>query len=109
MAAGAAGDGLLRRVFEGCISGHDMGIGRRPYHRNCSCALHKSSGHCSHTSPYTNVCYPLRRAWSENCLSLMAPVHCSPCSSPAGASGETGRTHLVLCLSNEEEIDSSNV
>ncbi|RVW43744.1 hypothetical protein CK203_074138 [Vitis vinifera] len=43
MATGAA-EGLLWGVYEGCISGCDMGIERRPYHRNCKCALHKSKG-----------------------------------------------------------------
>ncbi|KAK1276611.1 hypothetical protein QJS04_geneDACA003778 [Acorus gramineus] len=43
MAAGAA-DGLLRCVFEGCLRIFDTEIERRPYHRNCGCALHGSRG-----------------------------------------------------------------
>ncbi|CAK9135279.1 unnamed protein product [Ilex paraguariensis] len=109
MATGAAGDGLLRGVFEGCISGHDTGIQRRPYHRNCGCALHKSRGHCSHVSPNRNVSYPIRRAWSESCLALMASGNSSPCSSPAVAPPESGRTRLVVCNEEEEEIVSNKV
>ncbi|KAK3033187.1 hypothetical protein RJ639_036979 [Escallonia herrerae] len=97
MATGAAGDGLFRGTYDGCISGHDMGIRRRPYHRNCSCALHKMRGHCSHSSPKNKVSYPLRRAWSESCLSLMASGSSSPSTSPDPAAAEpSGRTNLVL-------------
>ncbi|KAF9614440.1 hypothetical protein IFM89_018585 [Coptis chinensis] len=40
----ATAEGLLRCVFDGCLSVSDIEIERRPYHRNCSCALHKSKG-----------------------------------------------------------------
>ncbi|XP_039141179.1 uncharacterized protein LOC120278451 [Dioscorea cayenensis subsp. rotundata] len=33
-------EALLRCVFEGCIAFSDADIERRPYHRNCGCALH---------------------------------------------------------------------
>nr|XP_016480639.1 PREDICTED: uncharacterized protein LOC107801764 [Nicotiana tabacum]XP_018624833.2 uncharacterized protein LOC104091733 [Nicotiana tomentosiformis] len=101
MATGAAGDGLFRGVFDGCISGHDTGIQSRPYHRNCGCALHKSRGNCSHSSPYMNVSYPIRRSWSESCLALAAASsaassgHSSPCSSPAVATVDGGKKNLV--------------
>ncbi|XP_010323260.2 uncharacterized protein [Solanum lycopersicum] len=110
MATGAAGDGLFRGVFDGCISGHDMGIQQRPYHRNCSCKLHKSRGNCSHSSRCTNVSYPIRRSWSESCLSLAAGAyagasgHSSTCSSPAsgvGGSDLTGKKNLVHSTSDE--------
>ncbi|KAK1427365.1 hypothetical protein QVD17_16048 [Tagetes erecta] len=54
MASGAAaGDSIFGNVFGGCISSDDIGIQRRPYHRNCSCALHKSGEqhHCPHSLP----------------------------------------------------------
>ncbi|GAA0151101.1 hypothetical protein LIER_09893 [Lithospermum erythrorhizon] len=100
MATGAAGDGIFRGVFEGCISGNDMGISRRPYHRNCTCALHKSSGNCSHVSKCNNVSYPIRRSWSESCLALLSPatppLQPSPGASPAEASGITRRTSMIF-------------
>ncbi|CAI9097468.1 OLC1v1033901C1 [Oldenlandia corymbosa var. corymbosa] len=107
MATGAAaGDGIFRGVFDGCISGQDLGIQRRPYHKNCSCALHKSKGHCSHSSKYNNVSYPIRRSWSESCLSLMAAANSSPSpsSSPAlgQVSAETRRSHLLLCKEEDD-------
>lgn len=118
MATGAAGDGILRGFFEGCISGHDMGIQRRPYHRNCSCALHKSRGICGHSSKYNNVSYPIRRAWSEGCLSLMASGNSSPNSSSPAAAAATAvggatsdlrrsfRSSQHLAINEEEEVDS---
>ncbi|KAL2534806.1 hypothetical protein Adt_08189 [Abeliophyllum distichum] len=108
MSTGAAGDGLLRGVFEGCISGGDMGIQRRPYHRNCNCALHKSRGRCSHPPKNTQVSYPVRRSWSESSLALMASGsgHSSSGTSPAMGTGEISRTQsqLVLCNLEEEKI-----
>ncbi|KAL2481208.1 hypothetical protein Adt_34174 [Abeliophyllum distichum] len=108
MATGAAGDGLLRGVFQGCISGSDTGIQRRPYHKNCRCQLHKSRQNCSHLSQYRSVSYPIRRSWSEGCLALMASSghsSTSPCSSPAKSTGEITRTqtHLTLCKEEEEQ------
>ncbi|KAK1323196.1 hypothetical protein QJS10_CPA02g01221 [Acorus calamus] len=34
----------MRCVFEGCLRIFDTEIERRPYHRNCGCALHGSRG-----------------------------------------------------------------
>lgn len=110
MATGAGGDGLLRGLFEGCISGGDMGIQRRPYHKNCGCALHKSRGHCSHQSRYNNVSYPIRRSWSEGSLVLIgqSSPSPSPSSSPAAAAEMTRTpTLLVLCKAEDEDVGSS--
>ncbi|XP_019170611.1 PREDICTED: uncharacterized protein LOC109166168 [Ipomoea nil] len=92
MNAGAAGDGFLRGMFEGSISGHDTGIQRRPYHKNCGCALHKSRGNCHHSLKYAHVSYPIRRSWSDGCLALAAAAvdpaasqSPSPCCSPTAA------------------------
>ncbi|XP_057770258.1 uncharacterized protein LOC130990075 [Salvia miltiorrhiza] len=117
MSAGAAGDGFHRGIFEGCISGRDMSIQRRPYHKNCKCALHKERGHCSHASRYNNVSYPIKRTWSEGCLLLMnvsspttgatSPCQSSPTFAAAAAQGDMTRTHthLVLCKGEDEEVD----
>ncbi|CAN6681348.1 unnamed protein product [Malus baccata var. baccata] len=98
--AGAAADGLFRCVYEGCISGSDIGVERRPYHRNCGCALHNKSRNkqCTHGGPKSKkVSYPLRRAWSEGNLALVASagssVHSSPSSSPAQHNHAVGRAH----------------
>ncbi|KAH6819190.1 hypothetical protein C2S51_002793 [Perilla frutescens var. frutescens] len=107
MATGAAGDGL-RNLFEGCIPGSDMGIQRRPYHRNCGCALHnKSIGHCPHRD---KVSYPIRRSWSEGSLALIGQSSQSPPSSPAAAA-DIPRRSSQLALSKaagyEEEVSAS--
>ncbi|KAK3025807.1 hypothetical protein RJ639_040713 [Escallonia herrerae] len=38
----AAAEMMLHCVLGGTLSMHDMNIERRLYHKNCSCALHKS-------------------------------------------------------------------
>lgn len=85
----AAADGLFRPIYEGCISGHDHGVERRPYHRNCGCALHSNNKSCRHRMPRcNNVSYPMRRAWSEGSLLVLSAnssAHSSPSTSPAPA------------------------
>ncbi|GJY86989.1 retrovirus-related pol polyprotein from transposon TNT 1-94 [Tanacetum coccineum] len=83
----AGGEGLFGNVFGGCISCDELAIQRRPYHRNCNCALHKSNeNHCSHVN-VPKVSYKIRRSWSEGCLVAMtssaaAVTSPSPGSSP---------------------------
>ncbi|KAL3642927.1 hypothetical protein CASFOL_013742 [Castilleja foliolosa] len=109
MSTGAAGDGLLRGLFEGCISAGDMGVQRRPYHKNCKCALHKSRGHCNHSSRHNVVSYPIRRTWSEGCLALPMTAT-SPSSSPI-AHGVIVRnlTQLVLCHEEKDDEEGEHV
>ncbi|KAF7839389.1 uncharacterized protein G2W53_007871 [Senna tora] len=83
MAAGAAADGLFRCIYEGCLSSYNHGAERRPYHRNCGCAFHgmSSKAACSHKAIRgNNVSYPMRRAWSEGSLAVVASGHSSPSS-----------------------------
>ncbi|KAL3824573.1 hypothetical protein ACJIZ3_020602 [Penstemon smallii] len=66
MATGAA-DIMFRCVFDGSLSMSDMTIERRPYHRNCKCAMHKLKGKCSHAgSQQRNVSFK-KREFSNNC------------------------------------------
>ncbi|KAF2317089.1 hypothetical protein GH714_011688 [Hevea brasiliensis] len=72
MATGAA-DVTLRRVFDGSISIHDVEIDRRPYHRNCDCALHKFNGVCWNAcSRPRNVSFPKKQALAHCSLSFAA-------------------------------------
>ncbi|KAE8126142.1 hypothetical protein FH972_020886 [Carpinus fangiana] len=77
MAAGAA-DMMLQCVYEGSLSMHDMEIERRPYHRNCSCALHKLKGvysinACSSHHQRNNISFPKKNSWTDCCsLSISA-------------------------------------
>ncbi|KAG9456231.1 hypothetical protein H6P81_000739 [Aristolochia fimbriata] len=80
-----ASEGLLRCVFEGCISSPDAEIERRPYHRNCSCALHKKRGSRTKCVAHNDkISYKLHKSWSEGCLVMAAApsVLSSPSTSP---------------------------
>lgn len=122
MAATGAADGFLRCVYEGCISGRDTEIERRPYHRNCGCALHSKSNQKGRGNHYTcsnglpkskNVSYPIRRSWSEGSLVLAASNYSSLSSSslielggsPAASSSRPPRYHHRhrSCI-NEEDL-----
>ncbi|KAL2929861.1 Sodium- and chloride-dependent creatine transporter 1 [Bienertia sinuspersici] len=75
-------------VFDSSISGNSE-VQRRPYHRNCSCALHnKSRGNCPHSSvsPSSNVSYPIRRSWSEG---TSLALSCSNYSIPLSSSSSS--------------------
>ncbi|KAF9610171.1 hypothetical protein IFM89_005270 [Coptis chinensis] len=62
---------LLQCVYEGCIPAYDGVKERRPYHRNCKCALHKAkdgkSNKCTHQN--NNISYPVKTSWKECRLS----------------------------------------
>ncbi|KAB2023971.1 hypothetical protein ERO13_D06G049025v2 [Gossypium hirsutum] len=79
MGSGAA-EMMFRGVFEGSISMQDCLIERRPYHRNCQCALHNLKGICSSTcsSRTTNISFPKKQTWGDCSLSLSAPKFSSP-------------------------------
>lgn len=85
-------DALFRSVYHGCIAGCDAEIDRRPYHKNCGCALHdRDNRRCSRAmSKHNTVSYPIRRAWSEGSLATVAAAvsgsgsgMSSPSSSPS--------------------------
>ncbi|MBA0810210.1 hypothetical protein Gohar_002222, partial [Gossypium harknessii] len=65
---------MFRCVFEGSISMKDCLIERRPYHRNCQCALHNLKGVCSSTctSRTTNMSFPKKQTWGDCSLCLSA-------------------------------------
>ncbi|XVE98488.1 hypothetical protein REPUB_Repub03eG0110900 [Reevesia pubescens] len=72
MATGAA-EMMFRCVFEGSIVMQDSLIERRPYHRNCDCALHKLKGVCSSACSRTrNISFPKKQPWGDCSLSLSA-------------------------------------
>ncbi|KAK3025808.1 hypothetical protein RJ639_040714 [Escallonia herrerae] len=69
----AAAEMMLQCVLGETLSVHDMDIERRPYHKNCSCALHKSkreqSTACSH---HGNIFFPKKQNWNDSSLSKAA-------------------------------------
>ncbi|ONH98556.1 hypothetical protein PRUPE_7G254100 [Prunus persica] len=78
--AGVAGM-MFQCVFEGSLSMRDTEIERRPYHKNCSCALHKSKwGACSNACQ-RNISFPKKHSWSDGSLCMQATAS-SKFSSP---------------------------
>ncbi|KAK4265313.1 hypothetical protein QN277_026380 [Acacia crassicarpa] len=61
---------MLRCVFNGSLSMQDMEVERRPYHKNCSCALHKSKGNSPATACQQRMISFTKR--TRRCLSLKA-------------------------------------
>ncbi|KAJ0089999.1 hypothetical protein Patl1_14825 [Pistacia atlantica] len=57
-----------------CLSWRDLEIERRPYHRNCSCALHNLKGVCAYNtcSQRNDISFPYKKqAWnSDRSLSI---------------------------------------
>ncbi|XP_010533081.1 PREDICTED: uncharacterized protein LOC104808924 [Tarenaya hassleriana] len=119
MATGAA-DGMFRSIFEGCISGCDAAIERRPYHKNCRCALHERSRGgggglggknqnqrriCRHGRS-ESVAFPIRRSWSEgNVLAL----HLASSSSSSNLQSLSSSSSLSNLASASESPSDSPV
>ncbi|KAK1434664.1 hypothetical protein QVD17_00413 [Tagetes erecta] len=65
-------------VFEGSLSMSEMDKQRRPYHKNCSCALHmlkdKTPKPCFHN---TRISYSKKPSWNKCSLATTALSHSS--------------------------------
>ncbi|KAL7190966.1 hypothetical protein ACSBR2_023105 [Camellia fascicularis] len=71
--ATVAAEMMLRCIFDGSLSTHDLEIERRPYHRNYTCAMHKSKGACSTACfEHTSISFPKKELWNECSLSMSA-------------------------------------
>ncbi|KAJ0965872.1 hypothetical protein J5N97_027010 [Dioscorea zingiberensis] len=75
-----AAHGPLRCLLDGSLSAFDSDVRRRPYHRNCGCALHRA-GACSNVLPCSSshISYPIHRSWSPLSISASDPAASSPC------------------------------
>ncbi|KAI3839377.1 hypothetical protein MKX03_032659 [Papaver bracteatum] len=111
--AAVAAEGLIRCVFEGCISTSDTDIERRPYHKNCNCALHRSSSKSS--SAATTKCnskkklsYPMRRSWSEGCLALAAANSSSSSNNNTNSNCSSSCTSPVAAATGCLSFDGEN-
>ncbi|KAL6226193.1 hypothetical protein ACLB2K_000156 [Fragaria x ananassa] len=95
---------MFQCVFEGSLSMRDIEIERRPYHKNCNCALHKSKrGACSNVCPQqSNLSFPKKHSWIDGSLCMSATI--SKSSTPPGATsisvGNMGRLNGVQSLSH---------
>ncbi|GMJ07249.1 hypothetical protein HRI_004394100 [Hibiscus trionum] len=75
MGTGAAAEMMvLRCVLQGSLAMHEIEVERRPYHRNCSCALHNLKGvvRSSGCSRARNVSFSKKKTWGNDCFLLTA-------------------------------------
>ncbi|XVE98479.1 hypothetical protein REPUB_Repub03eG0110000 [Reevesia pubescens] len=74
MGSGAAKMMLRCGLELGSLSMYDIEIERRPYHRNCGCALHNLKGVCSSVCSRTirNISFPKKQGWSDCSFSINA-------------------------------------
>ncbi|KAK7291992.1 hypothetical protein RIF29_07593 [Crotalaria pallida] len=68
-----AATGASFNVFEGSISIHDMEVERRPYHKNCGCALHNLNTICSKACPQkTYISFNKKISWTHFSMYITA-------------------------------------
>ncbi|KAJ0029789.1 hypothetical protein Pint_14693 [Pistacia integerrima] len=62
---------MLRCATDCSLSLNDFNIERRPYHKNCGCALHKLKGVCSNDcSKQNNISFAKKKSWPDSLSSL---------------------------------------
>ncbi|RXH74311.1 hypothetical protein DVH24_029032 [Malus domestica] len=90
---------MFQCVFEGSLSMHDTEIERRPYHKNCSCALHSKSGVCSNACQ-RNLSFPRKQLGTNRSLCMQATATTSKFSSALVTSTSTGNSESVTGVHN---------
>ncbi|KAB2618844.1 hypothetical protein D8674_014713 [Pyrus ussuriensis x Pyrus communis] len=60
---------MFQCVFEGSLSMQDTEIERRPYHKNCSCALHSKASICSNACQ-RNISFPKKQSGKGSSLRI---------------------------------------
>ncbi|KAL0427440.1 UNVERIFIED_CONTAM: hypothetical protein Slati_2918800 [Sesamum latifolium] len=66
---------MFRCVFDGSLQMRDTDMERRPYHRNCKCALHKPKADCPHSAASQwrkNVSFPTKQFMDKRSFSISA-------------------------------------
>ncbi|OMO52295.1 hypothetical protein CCACVL1_29278 [Corchorus capsularis] len=113
MATGAA-EMIFQGIFEGSIVMQDSLIERRPYHRNCGCALHKLKGDCSSACSRTgNLSFPKKQTWTDCSLSLSASIFSSQSSLHAAdvfsvrSQEDANAAHVTIHTKNTLEAQCS--
>ncbi|KAK5824363.1 hypothetical protein PVK06_019134 [Gossypium arboreum] len=98
MGIGAA-EMMFRCVLQGSISMQDCLMERRPYHRNCQCALHNLKVIClsTCTSRTTNISFPKKQPRGYCSLSLSASGFSSHVPNPR-SSNKPKKTLMQLCM-----------
>ncbi|RWW56045.1 hypothetical protein BHE74_00037265 [Ensete ventricosum] len=97
MAAGA--EGWIKCVLDGCISAFDSEIRRRPYHRNCSCALHRSRCSSRHDPCHAKkISYPISSSPKRLCITIPSSSFMNAASDHARDKIEEEPWHLLQAL-----------
>lgn len=61
---------MFQCVFDGSLSMHTE-IERRPYHKNCNCALHTSKQGCANSCPQQgNISFPKKQSQTDGSLCM---------------------------------------
>ncbi|KAK8602036.1 hypothetical protein V6N13_058303 [Hibiscus sabdariffa] len=109
MATGATAMMMLRCVLEGSLVMQEIEVERRPYHRNCSCALHNLKGVvCSSgCSRARNVSFSKKKTWRNDCSLSTANSHfSSPSSLVVGRSVKSmeSKTSMVFSFMDGDNV-----
>ena len=107
MATGAAAEMMLRCVLEGSLVMQEIEVERRPYHRNCSCALHNLKGVCSSACSRTrNISFSKKKTWNDCSLSMAASQLSSQSSLHGGSLVRSmeSKTARVFCYIDGENM-----
>ncbi|OIT33328.1 PREDICTED: uncharacterized protein LOC109242703 [Nicotiana attenuata] len=98
--ATVAAEIMLQCVFDGSLSMSDMDKERRPYHKNCSCALHKQKGEQPTTCVHSrNITCPKRQIQKDMSMSIAASKFSSRSSSCDNSSVRSVQ-HTILALAS---------
>ncbi|XLR51589.1 hypothetical protein S83_002261 [Arachis hypogaea] len=79
-------------VYEGSMSMQDTDVERRPYHKNCGCALHNSNsekGVCFNACPH------------QRCISFNKKISWNHCSLRAKSSNFSSRDKTLIEIRND--------
>ncbi|KAB2618839.1 hypothetical protein D8674_014708 [Pyrus ussuriensis x Pyrus communis] len=90
---------MFQSVFEGSLSMRNTEIERRPYHKNCSCALHSKSGVCSNTCQW-NLSFAKKQSWTDRSLCIQANATTPKFSSVLVTSTSSGNSESVVGVHN---------
>ncbi|KAK1403470.1 Cyclophilin-like peptidyl-prolyl cis-trans isomerase family protein [Heracleum sosnowskyi] len=98
----AAGHMMLQCPFDSSLSMSDMDIERRPYHRNCSCALHKQKDERPTSCfKHGNVAFAKKHSWSDCSISTTAPKSALQSPFLCNLAGKTKEKDGLLFIRNK--------
>ncbi|KAK1403469.1 Cyclophilin-like peptidyl-prolyl cis-trans isomerase family protein [Heracleum sosnowskyi] len=96
----AAGHMILQCVFDSSLSMSDMDIERRPYHRNCSCALHKQND-TSACFQQGKVAFPKIQSWTDCSISVTSSKTSIQSLHICGLSGKNKEKDVLMLIRNK--------